>query len=276
MNYFLFLFILIIFCYLIFAFIMYLSQKSFIFHPKKNINCTPADLELEFQTFYITTKDNEKLHSWYIPCNNSKPTILFCHGNAGNISHRLELIYFFYSLGYSVFIFDYRGYGKSTGTISEIGIHDDIISAWYYLTYKIKVPPSKIILFGRSLGGFVASYLCSNYSPAALILESTFTSIEALASKKFPYLPIKSLLKHKLKTINYIENINTPTLIFHSESDNLVPIEYGNKLYNTIKINNKKFVTLEGAHNDAFYISKDKYKNAIENFIKVFTNLEKK
>ena len=188
------------------------------------------------------------------------------HGNAGNISHRLDSISIFHQLGLSVLIIDYRGYGKSTGSPSEEGTYIDAETAWQHLTQEKNINSNEIIIFGRSLGGAVANWLADKYTPAALIIESSFTSIPDIGKHYYPYLPINLLARIKYPSIDRMNNIMSPVLVIHSENDEIVPYKFGKELFE--KANQPKvFLDINGGHNDGFLISGDKYTDGINRFI---------
>ena len=176
--------------YILFAGSLYIFQSRYIYFPERSLSADPGSIGLNFESISFETGDGVKLSGWYIPGENARGVILFCHGNAGNISHRLESIRIFHRLGLGVFIFDYRGYGQSQGKPSEQGTYQDAEAAWRYLVEELKVDPAEIIVFGRSLGGAIASGLAQSQRPAALILESAFTSLPDIAATLYPYLPV--------------------------------------------------------------------------------------
>jgi fermentation-respiration switch protein FrsA (DUF1100 family) len=197
--------------------------------------------------------------------------ILFCHGNAGNISHRLESIEMFNRLRLSTFIFDYRGYGKSNGTPSEKGSYLDAMGAWNYLIEHEGLAPSDIILFGRSLGGAIACWLAGQNRPKALIIESTFTSVPDLAEELYFYLPVRWLCRYRYNTLSFVQKIRCPVLVIHSEEDEIVSFSHGRKLFNAAK-EPKFFLKISGSHNEGFVISSKLYMNGIKTFLDKIDN----
>jgi fermentation-respiration switch protein FrsA (DUF1100 family) len=174
-------------------FILRLMLPMLVFMPTTPLAGTPAAVGLHFEDVELTTSDSLKIHGWYVPAPNARSILLFFHGNAGNISHRLESIKIFHDLGLSVFIIDYRGYGQSEGTPSIKGTGLDALAAWQWLTENKKIPDDMIIVFGRSLGGAVAVELARSVTPGALILESTFSSLSEMAPFIIPT-PVARLL----------------------------------------------------------------------------------
>jgi len=192
--------------------------------------------------------------------------LLFCHGNAGNISHRLESIRIFHQLGLNVFIFDYRGFGRSAGSISELGSYADVEAAWTYLIKQRNIAPEKIILFGRSLGSGIAAWLAKEKKSLAIILESSFISIPELARKYYPIFPIKLLARIKYPVIDYVKQISCAKLIIHSIDDELIPYQHGQRNFQ-MAYEPKRFLSIRGSHNEGFLISKEEYISGIEAFL---------
>ena len=214
----------------------------------------------------MLTEDNVTLHGWYLPHADSRHTLLFLHGNAGNISHRLDSLNIFHKLGLSILIIDYRGYGQSGGETTEAGTYLDAEAAWNYLINDRDLSGEDIIIFGRSLGGGVASWLAQKHNPAALILESTFTSITDMAALIYPYLPVKWMSRIHYSSIERIDKIHCPVLIIHSPDDELVPYHLGQALYERAE-HPKSFMNIGGGHNDGFMSSQPNYGRGIYKFI---------
>ena len=244
---------------------IYFAQALFIYAPNiptRELSSTPADIGLAFEEVTLRTADNEKLHGWFIPAvstnNQLEKTVLFMHGNAGNISHRLETIRIYHQLGLNFFIFDYRGYGQSTGNTSEAGTYLDAAAAWDYLIGEQNMDAEQIIIAGRSLGGGIASELANNVTPAMLILESTFTSMPDASKKHYPFMPISIILKHRYETLNKLKNISCPIVIVHSRNDEVIPFSHAE--INFERANQpKKFIELRGGHGNGFLLSKRDY-----------------
>ena len=160
--------------YAVLAVALFFYQPKLLYFPDmptRQIQATPEDVGLDFDAVTLTTSDNEQLHAWFVPADPARGTLLFCHGNAGNNSHRLDSIRLFHELGLSVLIFDYRGYGQSTGKPTEKGTYRDADAAWQYLVEQRGIPPQQIILFGRSLGASIAAELATRQTAAGVMLE---------------------------------------------------------------------------------------------------------
>ena len=249
--------------------LVFFTQSSLLYFPQveRELVATPADDGLSYESVTLTTTDNESLHGWFIPAASSaKATILFFHGNAGNISHRMYYLLTFYRLGYNTFIFDYRGYGKSSGSPSEAGTYQDAVAAWQYLIEEKAIRPTDIVLFGESLGGAVAAWLAAQHEPRALVLASTFTSVPDLAAKLYPFLPVRLLSRFQYSTIDYLQSINCPVLIAHSPQDEIVPFSHGQALFEAAS-EPKQFIKLQGGHNVGFIYTRKEWALAMDEFI---------
>ena len=260
--------------WILFSLVLYFLQPQFIYFPQSEIDYTPDMVGLDYEDINIQTEDNVSLNAWFLPVKGTTRTLLFFHGNAGNISHRLESLKLFHRMGLSVFIIDYRGYGRSQGTPNEQGTYLDAKAAWQYLTEVRAIADDEIIIFGRSLGGGIASWLASQHTPRLLILESSFTSIADMGNHYYPYLPTQLLTLIKYASIDRIENIYCPILISHSQSDEVVPYKFGRQLFekaNTPKV----FMELQGGHNDGFIVSGQSYIDGIEKFINNYEQNDK-
>ena len=242
-------------------------EKRFIFFPEKRIYYTPVEFGYRFEDVYYTTKDDVRINAWFVPAGEDAPVIIFCHGNAGNISHRIHNIILLVQRGISVFIFDYRGFGNSGGKITEEGLYLDALGAYDYLTDEMKIPISKIVPFGRSMGGPVAVDLAARFNFPCLILESTFTSLKDMVKSIYPKLGIEKLLTMKFNSEEKIGGIEFPVLFIHGDSDEIVSYELGRKLFNAAN-EPKTFYTIEGAmHNDTFDVGRKEYFDTFVGFI---------
>jgi fermentation-respiration switch protein FrsA (DUF1100 family) len=251
---------------------VYFMQSRMLYYPNmpgRELTTTPADIGLEYQDVSLTTEDGIELHGWFIPGDNPHRTLLFFHGNAGNISHRLESIELFHRLGVSVFIFDYRGFGQSAGSPTEQGTYLDAQAAWSYLTQTRALDADGIIVFGRSLGGAIATWLASRHTPAMLILESTFTSVPAMAQRFYPFLPVRLLTRFQYNSLALVKNLACPLLIAHSRDDELIPYEEGRQLFEAAP-EPKQFLEMRGGHNDGFIVSGPAYISGLRAFIDAY------
>ncbi len=233
--------------------------------PGRTLTMTPTDVGMDFQDVSISTTDGVMLHGWFIAGRSSR-VLLFFHGNAGNISHRLDSIAQFQELGLSVLIIDYRGYGQSTGRTTERGIYRDADAAWHYLIDDRGIVANDIVVFGRSLGASVASYLASEYQPLALIVESSFTSIPDIAQDLYPWLPVRWLSRLSHATRDYVRGVRCPILIIHSRDDEIIPFHHGEAIFASAN-EPRTLLTIRGTHNDAFLLDERAYIAGLRTFL---------
>jgi len=248
--------------------IMFMQQSSMIFFPSTELQATPQDWGMQYQDVSLETSDEKQLHAWYIPYQGANKVLLFFHGNAGNISHRGESIRIFHRLGLNVFIIDYRGYGNSQGEPSEAGLYKDADAAWQYLTQERAIDKDNIIIFGRSLGGAVATKLASEVQPAALILESTFSSAREFSKSVFPVLSRILIFRYRFNSLGKIKKITCPLLVMHSPDDEIIPFHLGEKIYQTAN-QPKYFIKMKGDHNNGFLLSQPDYERSLKKFIEL-------
>lgn len=257
---------LIIFIGILFCLFYPKIENFFVFFPQRSFDFTPEAYQLSYKDIYFHTEDGKRLHGWLFLLNKGSPVILFFHGNAGNISHRLDNIQFLLREDLQVFIFDYRGYGKSTGSPSEEGIYQDGLAAYDYLVQKEKVRPSNIVLFGRSLGAAVAIEVALRRNVKSLIIESPFTSTKGMAKTMFLFYPFSPLLPANYNNLGKIPRINVPKLFIHGENDQIVPFSMGKKLFNAAK-SPKYLYSIKGAgHNDTYIAGGKRYRKVFSSF----------
>ena len=231
--------------------LVYFGQSRLVYFPEKPLSLTPEAIGLDYTSVNIATRDGETLHGWWMPVPDAKGTVLFFHGNAGNISHRINYLAMFKRLGYNTLLFDYRGYGQSSGVPSESGTYLDAQAAWSYLTETRSIAPARIVLFGESLGGAVAAWLAVQEKPGLLALASTFTSVPDLAAKLYPFLPVRWISRFDYDTRKSLQSVTCPVFIAHSPQDEIIPFEHGQQLFHAAP-EPKQFLTLEGGHNTGF------------------------
>jgi fermentation-respiration switch protein FrsA (DUF1100 family) len=231
--------------------------SRFIYYPDPEWIVTPGSLGLEAEEIYLSPEPDVKLHAWFFPRTNAQATLLFCHGNAGNVSHRLDNVSRLLQAGFQVLLFDYRGYGHSTGRPSEEGLYRDAVSAWTHLVERADTASAPRIIFGRSLGGAVAIELATRVQADGLIVESTFTSIRTLArlflSLPMPELPVK------YDSLSKIDRLTMPLLAIHGQEDELIPFADGRVLFDAAP-EPKVWYPIPGAgHNDTYFIGGEAY-----------------
>jgi dienelactone hydrolase len=208
-----------------------LLQGMFIFPAPRLVDRTPADVGLAFEEASIDTQDGETLHGYWMPAGmGSRGTWLYFHGNGSSVAGTVDFAKLLHSRGWSVLVVDYRGYGKSTGSPSEWGLAHDARAAWRYLTDVKGIAPESIVIHGRSLGGGVAVTLASEVEAAALIVESSFTSIADVARLTYWWLPIDLLLRHRFDSESRMSAVNEPVLVLHSHGDARIPFRHAERL----------------------------------------------
>ncbi|MCH7622841.1 MAG: alpha/beta hydrolase [Nitrospinae bacterium] len=263
---------------LLYAVFLVACEDKIIYHPHKYPQgiWNPSSFNVKVEDVFFQAKDGTKLHGWYIPSANAQATLLWFHGNAGNLTHRLENIQQLQPLALNIFIFDYRGYGKSEGKPSEAGIYQDSQAAYDYLIReKNVVPLENLFLFGRSLGGICAVEVASSNPAAGLILESVFTSARDMAGQVFPLLPIGWAIRSKFSAVEKVPYLKLPKLFLHGTKDEIVPYKLGRKLYSAAA-EPKEFYDIEGAgHNDTYGVGVREYFSALNRFITDTLKMEK-
>jgi len=252
--------------YLALVAFVYVRQPKMLYFPTGQIEQTPADIGLSFDTVTFKTADGLTIAAWYIPAPDARAVLLFCHGNAGNISHRLDSIRIFHDLGLSVLIFDYRGYGESEGEPTEKGTYLDAEAAWNFLVKEKGTDPARIVIFGRSLGSAVAAELALRRKAGALVIESGFTSIPDLGRKYYPYMPVSLITRFHYATIDKVSSLALPKLFIHSPEDEIIPFDQGMRLFEKAS-EPKEFLKLRGDHNEGFFLSGELYINGLQQFI---------
>ena len=255
--------------YVLLSLVLYLLQGKMVFLsnlPGRALTASPGDIGLEYEDVYLTTLDDEHLHGWYVPATISRGVIVFFHGNAGNISHRLDSIGIFHQLGLDTLIIDYRGYGQSTGKTTEQGTYLDAQAAWSYLVDERGIAADQIIIFGRSLGGAVGAWLGTQHTPAALIIESSFSSGVDMARRLYPFLPVRLITRLRYPVAEYASQLNCPVLVVHSRDDEIIPFAMGQSIYAAVK-QRKSFLELRGDHNNGIFISRQDYLRGLDGFI---------
>jgi fermentation-respiration switch protein FrsA (DUF1100 family) len=253
--------------YLGWGVVLYIMQPKFLYGPVREVAYTPSELELDFEDITFKSSDGLRLSGWYIPVEGSELAVLFCHGNGGNIAHRLDSINIFHNLGLNCFIFDYRGYGSSEGKPNEQGTYLDAGAAYQWLREEKKISPDNIIIFGRSLGGSIAAQLAGKVKARALVIEGAFTSFADIGQKFYPYMPVRWFARFNYRTIDYIKKVNCPVMLIYSRNDDIVPFEFGPELYEAAN-EPKELVEIFGSHNDAFLVSGEIYQKAWAKWLK--------
>ena len=237
------------------------------YYPQGDIAVTPAAARLAYDDVTVTTEDGEKLSVWWIPAvSPARGAVLLLHGNAGNISHRIEYAIMFRQMGYGTLLVDYRGYGRSSGKPSEQGTYKDAEAAWRWLTGTRGVPERDIVVFGESLGGAVAAWLAERHTPRALVLASTFTSAVDLGAEIYKFLPVRLISRLRYDTLSRMAHVRAPVLVIHSPADDIIPYSHGQRLYAAAR-EPKAFLEVSGGHNDGFVFTRPEWVEALRKFL---------
>lgn len=258
--------IVIVVAYLLLALLLYLFQAKFVYFPSKTISQTPSVLGLAYEPVTLLTADEVEISAWYVPRQDAVATLLFFHGNAGNVADRIEIIHQLHQLGFSVFMVDYRGYGNSAGTPTEAGTYEDASAAWHYLRDHYGLREQDIIIYGHSLGGAIAAWLAAQHTPRALILEAAFSSFVEIAGEAYPYLPVSLLVRFGYDTRQSVSEVTVPVLIIHSTEDRVINYSHAQTLFDAA-VGTKQLLTLRGSHDMAALEYPQQYRRGLMHFV---------
>lgn len=256
-----------------------LFERSMIYYPTRypdgtwDTEALVAGTGATLESCFFPTADGVTLNAWWFrpsptarPAPTAATVLLWFHGNAGNLSYRADMMLDLGRIPVQVFIVDYRGYGRSDGSPSEEGLFRDGEAAWRYLTAARNVPADRVVVFGKSLGGAVAVSLASKVVPAGLVVQSSFTSVPAMAAHHFPFIP-RALIRTRMDSRSKIGRVRCPILVIHSPQDEIVPFALGRALYDAAP-EPKRLVEVPGAsHNDTWLVGGEQYLDALRSFI---------
>jgi uncharacterized protein len=245
---------------------VYLTQDRMVYFPTSALVTTPGDHGLGYEDVALVADDGVRLHAWFVPAPDARATLLFFHGNGGNLSHRIDSLRIFHDLGLSVLILSYRGYGRSEGRPSEAGIQRDATAAWRHLREDRGISAEEIVVFGRSLGAAVGAELAARERPGAVILESAFTSAADLAADVYPWLPVRWLVRYEYDVRGALRAIDAPVLIAHSRDDEIVPFRHAREL-EAAAGPNTYLLEMRGGHNDGFLRTGAAYWQGLHDFL---------
>ncbi len=245
-------------------------EPRMLYYPVRALEATPARLGWRFEEVRLTAVDGTRLHGWLVPANGDsgavhpRLTVLLLHGNAGNISHRLDKLAILRDLGVDVLILDYRGYGESEGRPDEAGTYLDARAGYDHLVSTRGLDPRAIVLFGESLGSAVAAHLAAEAEVGGVVLEEPFTSLAEVAQGMFPYLPVRWVIRNRYDTLGRIGRVSAPILVLHSRDDEYFPFRHAERLAAAAR--KATVVELRGGHNDAFLVSGPVYRQSLAEF----------
>ena len=245
--------------------------RSFLYYPEPELQGTPASVGLDYEDVWLQTADGVRVHAWFVP-GNAGITWLWLHGNAGNVSSRLgNLRNVHHRLQVSVLLVSYRGYGLSQGEPGEEGTYEDARVVYRHLLERADVKPDRIVYFGRSLGAAVAARLAAEHPPAALVLESPFSSLLRLAPFHFPWmrLPLVTrVLPFRYDTAASVRSVTSPVLVIHGRRDDIVPVSLGREVFEAAREPREWFELDEAGHNDVESVGGDVYYRRLERFMR--------
>lgn len=245
-----------------------LVDRTFLFYPYEAWVATPEDGGVPYEDLMLTAEDGTAISAWYVPARDPRaPVMLFCHGNAGNISHRVHNLVLLNRIGISVLIFDYPGFGRSGGTPQEAGVYASARSAYRHLVEDRGVPPERIVLFGRSLGAAVAVELAAAGHGRALIMESGFTDLYEMGRRLYPVLPLPTRLRRKYPSIERLPEVRMPLLIIHGEEDRLVPVAMARRLFEAARRPKDLYLIPGAGHDDTVTVGGGEYCSRLRTFV---------
>ncbi len=248
------------------ALYLYLRQHRLVYRPEQTLIAMPSSVALAHEELELYAADGVKLHAWFVPSAHASNVVLFLHGNSGNMSHVIDTIKTLHDFQFSVLLVDYRGYGQSGGSPSEQGTYADAEAAWLYLTQTRAIPANEIVIFGRSLGGAIASWLAARHPPRALIIESSFTSMLDLAGAMYPWLPVRWLSKIRYNSKDNLRDIQCPVLVVHSKDDEMIPFEHGQTLFHAVR-GPKHLLEICGDHKNGYKQTGPSYAKGLGEFL---------
>jgi fermentation-respiration switch protein FrsA (DUF1100 family) len=249
-------------------------EERIAFHPSRLIDATPRSVGIGFEDLRLRTADGETLAGWWMPAADPATTLLFLHGNAGNISHRLYHVALLHQAGFSLLMLDYRGYGESTGSPTEPGLTLDARAGWEHLTGSRGIDPGRIVIYGESIGSVPSLRLALELreagepGPAALVLEGAFTSALDMGRRVLPFLPLRLILSLKMDNLSAVRRVQEPVLFIHGARDEIVPIRMGRRLHEASASAAKEFLEIPGAmHNTVWMEGGEEIPGRIRSFL---------
>jgi fermentation-respiration switch protein FrsA (DUF1100 family) len=247
--------------------LLLLFEKHFIYFPTREHEVTPAGLGLPYEDVWLAAEDGVRIHGWYLPVREARWVTLVSHGNAGNVSHRLDRALLLQSrLRSSVFLYDYRGYGASQGSPDEAGTYRDARAAYRYLVEQKHVRADELVLFGESLGSAIALELALERPAAALVLEAPFTSVPDVARRTI-FAPLAPFVRTRYESLARIPGLRMPLLVMQGDRDEVIPPALGRRLFDAAP-EPKRYYAIRGAgHNDTYLAGGDAYWDALSDFL---------
>ena len=244
-------------------------ESMFVFQPSPWDDRNWAQLSgLPLEEVWLPIDEAVTIFGWFVDAGPSRPILLWCHGNAGNVSHRLENMRQLFQRGISVFIFDYRGYGRSTGEPSEAGLYQDALASYDYLIHQRRISPERLIIFGRSLGASVAGEVAVQRPSAGMILEGSFPSIQSMSDHHYFGLPARWVMDVEFNLAQKMSSLHVPLLVIHGEQDSIVPMALGKQVFEAAHEPKRWYVVSGASHNDVPFVGGEPYFREIDAFLK--------
>jgi fermentation-respiration switch protein FrsA (DUF1100 family) len=257
--------VLAFFLYLGSCLLVFLVQARLVYFPSRALGPDPSSLGIAFEEPELVASDGVRLHGWFLPAPEPRGALLFCHGNAGNVSHRLVAARAFRNMGLSVLLFDYRGYGRSDGRPSEEGTYLDAEAAYDWLRGR-GLAPERIALYGESLGGGVAIELARRREVACVLVESAFTSVPDLGAELYRWLPVRLLARIRYDNAEKLGKLRVPLLLVHSPDDEIVPFAHAERLL-ALAREPKDLLRTEAGHNDGGFLRRAEWLERVREFL---------
>lgn len=244
-------------------------ESLFVFQPSPWEDRNWAQFSgLPLEEVWLQVEEDVTVFGWFVDAGPGHPVLLWCHGNAGNVTHRLPNLVELYRRGLSVLLFDYRGYGQSTGTPSEAGLYRDALASYDYLVQSRRIHSDRIVIFGRSLGGAVAAETALKRPSAGVILESAFPSIQSMADHHYLGLPAHWFVNVEFKLLEKVVNLKVPLLVIHGDRDTIVPITLGREVFESAPEPKRWYVVQGADHNDLPFVGGHPYFQTLLEFIR--------
>ena len=251
-------------------------ESTFVFQPSPWEDRHWVQLSgLPLEDVWLSVDEEVTVFGWFINAGATSPVILWCHGNAGNVSHRLENIRLLYQRGISIFIFDYRGYGRSTGTPTEVGFYQDALVCYDYLIHQRDISAERLIVFGRSLGSGVAAEVTDRRPTAGLIVEGSFPSIQAMSDHHYFGLPARWVMDVEFNLTQKVRDLKVPLLVIHGERDSIVPMFMGKQVFDTASEPKWWHAVSNAGHNDVPFVGGESYFREIDAFLQRVLPMQK-
>ncbi len=241
-------------------------QPKLVYFPGPPPSWAPDREGFAYRDLMLETSDGVAIHAWFFPAEESHGAVVMSHGNAGNVANRVPHAQAFLDAGFSVLLYDYRGYGRSEGSPSEEGTYRDAEAAYDWVVANAGVAPHRVVSYGESLGGGVALELARRREVGAVMLESAFTSIPDVGQRIYPWLPVRLMSRIVYDNAAKIAELRVPVLVIHSPDDEIVSYDFGEKLFQLAN-EPKQFLATEGGHNDGGFLRRAEWREAVGRFL---------